>query len=128
MIANNPELGVSGWKLIRIKNELSGIYNLPRGKSIIFGIIDTQVDIGSVSLNRCHRIGAIESDEGPYLMDSQACLVSGNAEILMGDSEGAAAIRIKNDDHEAIIILDRKFLSQKAPTKNATWLLGKMGV
>ena len=61
-------------------------------------------------------------------MDSQACLVSGNAEILMGDSEGAAAIRIKNDDHEAIIILDRKFLSQKAPTKNATWLLGKMGV
>lgn len=128
MIANNPEFGISEWKLIRLKNELSGIYNPPRGKSIIFGIVDTQVDIGPVSLNRCHRIGSIESDEGPYLMDSQACLVSGNAEILMGDSEGAAAIRIKNDDHEAIIILDRKFLSQKAPTKNSTWLLGKMGV
>jgi len=122
-ISLNPEFVSSDWRFIRSRNELTGDFNLPNETSVIFGLIKDQVNIGGISIGSCHRIGSLKSNEGPYLMDAQACQVTGEAEILLGDNEEAAAIRVKENGNKAIFIFDRKFLSQKAPPENSNWLL-----
>lgn len=122
-ISSNPELALSGWRLIRVKDDLTGEFRLPGGRSVIFGLVENQVTIAEVSLHRCHRIGSLKTEEGPYLMDAQACQATGDVEILLGDGDGAAVVRVAKDNNEAIIILDRKYLSQKAPPENSTWLM-----
>jgi hypothetical protein len=126
-ISLHPEFANYDWRLIRAKSELSGELSPPKGSTVLFGLVKDEVNIGAITFSACHRIGALKSDEGPYLMDGQACRVTGNAEILLGDSAGAAVVRIKNEDGETIVILDQKFLSQKAPAENSTWLLQMMG-
>jgi hypothetical protein len=59
-------------------------------------------------------------------MDAQVCSVSGEAEVLIGDRNGAAAIRISREGGDVIIILDRNFLSQNSPPDNAAWLLREL--
>jgi hypothetical protein len=55
-------------------------------------------------------------------MDAQACRVSGVADILIGDRQEAAAIRVKTELSDAIIIFDTAFLAKSAPPENAMWL------
>lgn len=59
-------------------------------------------------------------------MDAQACAVSGDAEILIGDQNGAAALRIGRKGGDVILILDRRFLSQNSLPENAEWLLREL--
>ena len=57
-------------------------------------------------------------------MDGQVCKVEGkNYEILIGDEQAAIAILVKNGEKETIILLDKAFLSEKAPDKNVEWLI-----
>jgi hypothetical protein len=56
-------------------------------------------------------------------MDAQACRVDGEAEILIGDRAGAAALRIPGPSGSWIVVLDRGFLAEAAPATNAAWLL-----
>ncbi|OAN44961.1 hypothetical protein [Magnetospirillum moscoviense] len=122
VVADNPGL-VDGRRLIRVKVPVSGKVALPGGPASVFMLVDGAAEVGGVRLDRCHRLGSLTTAEGPYLMDAQACRVTGQVRVLIGTEEAAAALAIG----EAIIILDTAFLSQKAPLGNAAWLLKEIG-
>jgi hypothetical protein len=122
MLAQYPAL-VDGRRLVRMKFPVSGSVSPPEGNSVIFTLVDGEAEIGGVKLNGCRRIGSLTSTEGPYLMNAQACRVSGSARILIGTPEGAAAFVVPSAEGETLVVLDVGFLSQKAPSSNAMWLL-----
>jgi hypothetical protein len=125
MLARYPAL-VDGRRLIRMKSPVSGSVSLPEGNSVIFMLVDGEAEIGGLKLKGCRRIGSLPSTEGPYLMDAQACPISGPTRVLIGTSEGAAAFLVPNSTGESIVLLDVGFLSQKAPNSNALWLLNEV--
>jgi hypothetical protein len=55
-------------------------------------------------------------------MDAQACKVVGNAEILVGDKDEAAILKVGS----LLLVLDQNFLGQKSPPSNRTWLEAKL--
>jgi hypothetical protein len=122
MLAQYPGLA-DGRRLIRMKSPVSGSVSLPEGNSVIFMLVDGEAEIGGVKLNGCRRIGSLTSTEGPYLMNAQACRVSGSTRVLIGTSEAAAAFVVPSAKGESLVVLDIGFLSQKAPNSNAMWLL-----
>lgn len=124
-LADNPAL-LDGRRLIRVKSSVSGTVKLPDGAATMFLLVDGSVNIANVKLDDCHRLGALASAEGPYLMDAQACRVDGTARVLIGSKAAAAAIAVPNNSTEIIIILDAAFLSQKAPKINVEWLLNEV--
>jgi hypothetical protein len=127
VLAKNPDLVRSPRRLIRMKAPISDLLKIPENPAVIFLLIDGSAEIGGVRFDRCHRIGSLPTVEGPYLMDAQACRVNGNARVLIGTKEVAAAVVIPRNNNEIIIILDTAFLGQKAPEANSRWLLEKIG-
>jgi hypothetical protein len=121
-IVENPAL-VDGRRLIRLKSPVSGKSELPGGRAIVFMLIEGSAELGGVHIDRCHRLGALATDQGPYLMDAQACRITGEAQVLVGSAEAAAIIVIG----EALVILDVAFLSSNAPQRNIKWLLKLSG-
>jgi len=89
-----------------------------------FGHVDGELRIGEVRLFDCWRLGAIDTPQGPRLMDAQACKTEGPADILIGTQSSAAAIRVQANGTQMLIILDTAFLSNAASgTKNVEWLI-----
>ena len=121
-LADTPAL-IGGRRLIRIKEPVSGPVSLPHDDSLMFILVDGTAEIGGVRLSHCRRLGSLSTNEGPYLMDAQACRVDGNAEVLLGSQNSAAAIRISRDGATTLIVLDEAFLGQNAPKVNQEWLL-----
>lgn len=122
VIADYPGL-VDKRRLIRLKTPVSEKMTLPNGPATIFMLVDGTAEVAGIQLDHCHRLGSLSTEEGPYLMDAQACRVTGNAKVLIGTKEAAAAISLG----ESVIILDTAFLGQKAPLGNAKWLLEEIG-
>ena len=85
-----------------------------------------EVSFANARLFKCWRLGSLQVDEGPYLMDAQACRVDGEADILVGSRNAAAIIAVGEKDDRRILILDTAFLSAKAPKSNRDWLLSTM--
>ena len=86
-------------------------------------LVDGTAEVKYVLFDQCRRLGALTTDEGPYLMDAQACRITGTSRVLIGSKGAAAAIAIG----ETIVILDTVFLGQKAPVSNSRWLLKEIG-
>ena len=126
VISENPGLVRSPRRLIRIGSPISNFFSLPEEPSIIFLLVDHQAEISGVRFDHCHRIGSLATNEGPYLMDAQACRVEGNARVLIGTNEAAAVVAIPNKNSEVIIVLDTAFLGQKAPETNSRWLMNQI--
>ena len=118
VIVDNPAL-IEQRRLIRLKAPSSGQVTLPHGPATIFMLVESSADIDGVRLDRCRRLGSLATSDGPFLMDAQACRVSGQAKILIGTRQAAAAIAVG----ETIVILDTAFLAQNAPKGNAEWLI-----
>jgi hypothetical protein len=59
-------------------------------------------------------------------MDAQACRVEGNARILIGTQQEAAAIEFSNGQYQATLVLDTAFLAQNSPEENVKWLIREM--
>ena len=102
----------------RASGPLTGAIDSPAVKTVIFAHIDGAVRIGDVRIDDCYRLGSLKSSQGPYLMDAQACSIHGDARPVIGSKEEAAAVEIGN----LLLVLDTKFLSQRAPDENALWL------
>ncbi|MCA6118133.1 hypothetical protein J6524_25120 [Bradyrhizobium sp. WSM 1738] len=119
--ADYPELFETG-RVLRLDSPMSGRVNLPTGDVLLFGLVDSEADIGEAKLDGCRRLGALTSSEGPLLMDAQVCRVQGSAKVLMGTPTGAAAIATANKNQRIFVILDRAFLAQNAPVANIEWL------
>lgn len=122
VLAEHPSLALSGKRLIRMRRPISGHAKLPTDSSILFGLIDGSAEFNGIRIDQCRRLGSLSTNEGPLLMDAQACRITGDARILIGSTDAAAAIAIKVGKTEAILILDTAFLSQRAPSTNVEWL------
>ena len=110
-------------RVMRWNKSVSGRISLPKGQLVLFMLVDGAAELDGVSFSSCRRLGSLASSEGPRLMDAQACSVSGeNARVLIGNRTHAAAVSVKRDNGDAIIILDRGFLGQNAPKENLNWL------
>ena len=121
-LVDTPQVMKTDWNIVRVREAISGQLSL-KGKTILFAHVDQKADIGEVTFTNCRRLGNIQSKEGPYLMDAQACSVRGKGNVLIGDSEGAAGVYVNDGGNSFIVILDKSFLGQKAPKQNAEWLI-----
>ena len=70
------------------------------------------------------RMGSLQTAEGPYLMDAQACRVEGSSNYRV--IRCAAAFTVSNGKSAAVVLLDVGFLGQKAPGQNVKWLLNEV--
>lgn len=122
VMAESPAL-VAGNRLIRVREPMSGAVELPLGHALIFGLVDNAAKFGEIMLYGCRRIGSLKTTEGPTLMDAQACQVEGDARVLIGTKEAAAAIAVSNGQEEVYVFLDKGFLGRLAPEENRKWLL-----
>ncbi len=122
-IAKFPELWDSGYKLMRFNISRNGIFDIESENNVVFLEITNELYIGDIKLSNCKRLGSLDL-ENVFIMDGQVCKVEGkNYEILIGDEQAAIAILVKNGEKETIILLDKAFLSEKAPDKNVEWLI-----
>ncbi len=127
-LAGEIRLLSSGWALKRHASTVQGEVRQPRVPAVSFLLVETSATFASARVSDCWRLGALEATEkGPRLMDAQACRVDGDAEVLVGNREGAAVIRVSTQNGPWIIVLDRGFLAETAPPGNRTWLLQAMG-
>ena len=121
-LTESPYLLNTRWKLVRPIADLDSIQALPIEPTVFFGLVDNYMTIGGVRLSACKRLGSLQTEEGPFLMDAQVCKIEGPAEILVGNKNEAAIIRLNIDKTDVLIVLDRNFLGQKAPSNNRRWL------
>lgn len=118
-----PQLMNADWNLVRLGKPISGQLSHRIGKTVLFAHVDKTARIGDVTLANCRRLGNIQGTVDAYLMDAQACSVTGDAEVLIGDPEGAAGVYVNVGGTPLIVILDTSFLGQKAPKQNSEWLM-----
>ncbi len=115
-----------GRRVIRIAKPISKTFELPEGPALIFAAIEGSVTIGNTTVKDCRRLGSLQTSQGPYLMDAQACLVQGNARVVLGSQKEAAVIEFNDGQHQATLVLDTAFLAQNSPAENIKWLLNEM--
>lgn len=116
-LVESRALLTTDWKLVKPKAPLGPQLSLPATPTIIFGLVDDTLTMGNTKLSNCKRLGALSAD-GVFLMDAQACKAEGKVEVLVGDMDEAAIVKVEN----LILILDQNFLGQKAPSINRDWL------
>ena len=120
-LSKSPILLMNNWALLRPTKSLQGSFKFTHEQSVVFGLIENNLSIGKVNLNKCKRIGALPA-EGVVLMDAQACSVEGDAEVIIGNKEQAAVIRVDDSGRSLILVLDQNFLGRNAPEDNRIWL------
>jgi hypothetical protein len=121
-LSKSKNLLTTEWELRRVPNPLSTDDLKSKRSSVVFGLIAKELAINNVLISDCHRLGNIKTDEGPLLMDAQACKVSGDVEVLIGDKNEAAVFLTNIAGKKVIVVLDQKFLAQEAPIENVMWL------
>lgn len=122
----SPVLLTSGWLLVRPRGPLTGHHFAHERPVVVFGLVEDALSVGEVRLSDCKRLGSLDTGE-VFLMDAQACRVSGEAEVLVGDKDEAAVARIPGP-HPVILVLDQNFLGQKAPIGNRLWLENQLNI
>lgn len=120
-LVESPGLLTTDWKLTRPAAPLSGRLALPEQRTVAFALVDGELTVGGTKLSKCTRLGSLAT-EGILLMDAQACRVEGDADVLVGDKDEAAIVKVGS----LILVLDQNFLGQKAPPSNRTWLEGQL--
>ncbi|GMO20776.1 hypothetical protein BwSF21_14860 [Bradyrhizobium ottawaense] len=125
VFAEHPNL-LDGRRVIRVAAPVSNSLALPLSSVLIFAAIDGTARIGNIVLRDCRRLGSLQSSQGPYLMDAQACRIEGDARILIGTQQQAAAVQFSNGPYKATLVLDTAFLAQNSPEENARWLIEQM--
>jgi len=124
-LASEPSLLSTGWRFSRSATSVSGRLVRPREPTVSFLTIHDEARAGDVKFSRCRRLGGLDADNnGPRLMNAQACNIDGNGDVLVGDPSAAAVVQINDAGSPWIIVLDQGFLAENAPSANAEWLLG----
>lgn len=125
VFAENPKL-FDGRRVIRVAAPISDSIELPASPVLLFAAIDGAARMGSIVIRDCRRLGSLQSSQGPYLMDAQACRIEGDARILIGTQQQAAAIEFSNGPYRVTLVLDTAFLAQNSPEENVKWLIREM--
>lgn len=125
VFAEHPDL-LNERRVIRATAPVSDSIELPASPVLIFARVDGTTRMGNIIVGDCRRIGSLQSSQGPYLMDAQACRIGGDARILIGTQQQAAAIEFNNGPYKATLVLDTAFLAQNSPKENVEWLIKEM--
>jgi hypothetical protein len=125
-LAEEPRLALSGWVLRRKRAPISGNVGEEPGHEVIFAHVQGEAFFGATRLWDCWRLGSLQVQGGPYLMDAQACRVDEETEVLVGSRDSAAVISVGEGARKRILVLDTAFLSSRAPEVNRDWLLSTM--
>jgi hypothetical protein len=122
-LAKNKQLLESNWRLIRSPRLINESFLPENSDAVIFGLVENNEKINGITFENCRRIGNVQTDEGPQLMNAQACKITGDAKALIGSKDEAAAIEFSSKGKKIIVVLDQNFLSQGAKQANIDWLI-----
>jgi hypothetical protein len=125
-LTEEPRLWKSDWMLHRASEPVQGQITLHEGKEVIFQLVDKEVHFGNARLYDCRRLGSLKTDEGPTLMDAQACTVKGDAKVLLGTRNAAAVVAVDEGHRRVVLVLDVAFLAANAPKINREWLIDQL--
>ena len=85
------------------------------GTEIHIGLLQEGTSYAGFKIDACRRLGAIELQSNEiYLMDAQACRVTGDVQILIGTESEAVAFST-NSIPKRIFIMDKYFLAGASP-------------
>lgn len=116
-LVESSTLLTTDWQLVKPKGPLGSHLTLPEKPTVMFGLVGEELTLGNTKLSNCKRLGSLSADK-VFLMDAQVCKVEGEAEVLLGDMDEAAIVKVGR----LILVLDQNFLGQKAPAVNRIWL------
>lgn len=85
--------------------------------AIIFGLVRNELKTTQLFINDCFRAGNIKFKEA-YIMDGQFCNVIGGIDQIVSDDKRTYIFKIKLNGFYKIIILDKEFISNRAPDAN----------
>ena len=77
-------------------------------------------EVPFIDTSSCFNLGGITLPDGPRLMDSTACRVTSDVEVLLGSRDEAVVVRKSG---MGIFIFDAEFLANKSPVSNYNWLI-----
>lgn len=120
-LTDSPALLTSDWAFVHPKGPLPSRLPLPERPTVLFGLVESELLLSGVRLSNCKRLGSLSTDT-VRLMDAQACKVEGVADVLIGDRNEAAILRIGEGGSTLILVLDQNFLGHNAPILNRRWL------
>lgn len=89
--------------------------------SLIFGLVKNQIRINETIINNCFRVGNLKFKE-IFIMDGQFCSIDGKIDPLVFDENRFYIFKYFHNNYEKIIVLDRQFISNKAPLINLDFL------
>ena len=90
--------------------------------AIYMGHVSDGQEIAGTFFRRCRRIGGLSTGT-ITLVDAQVCITEGQEEILIGNEEGSAAVRIRIGQANGFMILDRQFIANRVDySTNAEWI------
>ena len=94
---------------------------------IHFGLINNELKIGDTRFFNCWRLGSLNLSSGIRINDGQSCNVEGSGQVLIGNRNDAAAVKLFVNKKPAIIILDLAFLSNGSLNQNnLKWIMGQI--
>jgi len=99
-----------------------------RGLRVHFGVVTlgerASRTLLGVEVSRCHRLGAVELDQGVVIQNGQVCAVDATARVHLGTRSEALAFSIDADSGTDLVVLDEGFLSNASrDTGNLEWLM-----
>ena len=111
---------LSGYSIVRTPY-LQKETLLEKNNAIIFSLIDGQFNLKDLYINDCFRAGSLNYKK-IRIMDGQFCKVKGNYIKIIGDDYRSFIFLYGNKEFNKIVILDRNFLSTKAPLFNVDFI------
>ncbi|MBM4419813.1 MAG: hypothetical protein FJ033_16130 [Chloroflexi bacterium] len=113
--------------LVRHREGLAWEPRSERGLRVHFGIVapgNRASRTLGVEVSSCHRLGAVELDEGVVIQNGQVCTVPDSVRVHLGTRAEALAFSIDASSGTDLVVLDEGFLSNASrDTGNLEWLM-----
>ena len=94
---------------------------MENNNAFIFSLVDSEFKFKNLEIKNCFRTGAINYSN-IRIMDGQFCKVNGDYIKIIGDDNKEFIFLYKYNNFNKIVILDRNFLSTKAPSINVDYI------
>ncbi len=111
---------LDGYHIIRT-NYLNKEIFMENNNAIIFSLVDNEFSFMNLEIKNCFRTGSINYSS-IRIMDGQFCKVNGDYTKFIGDDDKEFIFLYTYNNYNKIVILDRNFLSTKAPSINVNYI------
>jgi len=94
---------------------------MKNNNAFIFGLVDSEFKFMDLEIKNCFRTGSLNYSN-IRIMNGQFCKVKGDYIKIIGDDNKEFIFLYKHNNFNKIVILDRNFLSTKAPGINVDYI------